>query len=89
MTIDSLDPAGVYFGTRSGQLYASTDEGKSWRKILDGLPAVVCVKPAVVGDSSAVSRPKRKLAAAPPATSKSATAKQATVKSALRRRGKP
>jgi len=89
MTIDSLDPAGVYFGTRSGQLYASIDEGKSWRKILDGLPAVVCVKHAVVGDSSAVSRPKRKLAAAPPATSKSATAKQATVKSALRRRGKP
>jgi serine/threonine protein kinase/photosystem II stability/assembly factor-like uncharacterized protein len=89
MTIDSLDPAGVYFGTRSGQLYASTDEGKSWRKILDGLPAVVCVKHAVVGDSSAVSRQKPKLAAAPPATSKSATAKQATVKSTLRRRGKP
>jgi len=26
MTADSLDPAGIYFGTRSGQLYGSTDE---------------------------------------------------------------
>jgi hypothetical protein len=81
MTVDSLDPAGVYFGTRNGQLYASTDEGKSWRKILDGLPAVVCVKHAVVGDSSAVPRPKRKPAAARPPTSKRDTAKQGTVKS--------
>jgi hypothetical protein len=88
MTIDSLDPAGVYFGTRSGQLYASTDEGKSWRKILDGLPAVVCVKHAVVGDSSAVPRPKRKPAAAPPPTSKRATRKQPTVKATSRRQGK-
>ena len=88
MTIDSLDPIGVYFGTRSGQLYASTDEGKSWRKILDGLPAVVCVKHAVVADSSAVPRPKRKPAAAPPPPSKRATRKQTTVKATSRRRGK-
>jgi serine/threonine protein kinase len=88
MSIDSLDPVGVYFGTRSGQLFASTDEGKSWRKILDGLPAVVCVKHAVVGDSSAVPRPKRKPAAAPPPTSKRATRKQPTVKATSRRQGK-
>ena len=88
MSIDSLDPVGVYFGTRSGQLFASTDEGKSWRKILDGLPAVVCVKHAVVGDSSAVPRPKRKPAAAPQPTSKSATRKQPTVKATSRRQGK-
>jgi hypothetical protein len=49
MTADSLDPVGVYFGTRSGQLYGSADEGKTWKKILDGLPPVVCVKSAVVG----------------------------------------
>jgi photosystem II stability/assembly factor-like uncharacterized protein len=58
MAIDALDPAGIYFGTRSGQLFASTDEGKSWKKIFEGLPAVVCVKPALVGDSSAISTPR-------------------------------
>jgi len=48
MTTDSLDPAGLYFGTRSGQLYSSLDEGKSWKKIIDGLPSVVCIKSAVI-----------------------------------------
>lgn len=50
MCADSLDPHGLYFGTRSGQLYASSDQGKSWRKILENLPAVVCVKCAVIGE---------------------------------------
>jgi serine/threonine protein kinase len=50
MAADSLDPHGLYFGTRSGQLYGSADEGKSWKRILEGLPAVVCVKAAVVGE---------------------------------------
>jgi hypothetical protein len=45
---DSLDPAGLYFGTRGGQLFASADEGESWRSIADWLPAVLCVKAAVV-----------------------------------------
>jgi serine/threonine protein kinase len=52
MTADSLNPVGIYFGTRSGQLFGSTDEGKTWKKILDGLPSVVCVKSAMVGDPS-------------------------------------
>jgi hypothetical protein len=59
MTADSLDPAGIYFGTRSGQLYGSADEGKTWKKILEGLPPVVCVKTAVVGEQR-VSRAPRK-----------------------------
>jgi hypothetical protein len=46
---DSLDPAGLYFGTRGGQLFVSADEGESWRSIADWLPAVLCVKTAVVG----------------------------------------
>jgi hypothetical protein len=47
-----MDPAGIYFGTRSGQLFGSQDEGRTWQKILDGLPAVVCVRSAVFeGDS--------------------------------------
>jgi hypothetical protein len=53
MNTDSLDPAGMYFGTRSGELFGSTDEGKSWKMILSGLPAIVCVKAAVVGEARA------------------------------------
>ena len=34
MTTDGLDPAGIYFGTRSGELFASIDEGRSWKMIL-------------------------------------------------------
>ncbi|HZQ55067.1 MAG TPA: protein kinase [Bryobacteraceae bacterium] len=48
MTADSLNPAGIYFGTRSGQLFGSSDEGRTWEKIHEGLPAVVCVRCAVV-----------------------------------------
>ncbi len=47
-TSDSLDPAGLYFGTRGGQIFASADEGESWRSIADWLPAVLCVKAAVI-----------------------------------------
>ncbi len=45
------DPAGVYFGTRSGRVYGSRDDGDSWTLIHDGLPPVVCVKAAVVGQA--------------------------------------
>src|SRR5947207_9877929 len=58
---DSLDPAGLYFGTRSGKLYASKDEGKSWKKILEGLPQIVCVKGAVIQmDGVPAARPRAK-----------------------------
>jgi photosystem II stability/assembly factor-like uncharacterized protein len=48
MVTDSLDPAGIYFGTRSGKLYASRDGGQSWKEVLNGLPQIVCVASAVV-----------------------------------------
>ncbi len=48
MAVDPLGPAGVYFGTRSGKLFASADEGESWLELADGLPPVVAVKTAVV-----------------------------------------
>ena len=49
LTADTLDRAGIYFGTRSGKVFASADEGESWREIADGLPQVVNVKAAVIG----------------------------------------
>ena len=45
---DSGDPAGVYFGTRSGRVYASANDGDSWALVHEGLPPVVCVKAAVI-----------------------------------------
>jgi hypothetical protein len=44
MAVDPLSPTGVYFGTRSGKLYGSADEGDSWSELIDGLPPVVSVK---------------------------------------------
>lgn len=58
MTVDSFDPAGIYFGTRSGKLFGSIDEGKTWQKILEGLPPVVCIRNAVVDAPSLRSVPK-------------------------------
>jgi photosystem II stability/assembly factor-like uncharacterized protein len=52
LATDRCDPAGVYFGTRSGKLYASRDGGDSWRLVADGLPPIVCVKAALVGDGA-------------------------------------
>ena len=49
LTADSFDSAGIYFGTRSGKLFASRDEGESWEELADGLPPIVCVKAAVAG----------------------------------------
>ena len=48
LCVDRLRPAGVYFGTRSGKVFGSRDDGESWSLIADGLPPVVCVKAAVV-----------------------------------------
>ena len=48
MTTDTCSSAGVYFGTRSGKLFASIDDGESWRLLEDGLPPILCVHAAVV-----------------------------------------
>jgi photosystem II stability/assembly factor-like uncharacterized protein len=48
LSTDAHDPAGVYFGTRSGKVYQSNDNGDSWAELADALPSVVCVKTAVV-----------------------------------------
>ncbi len=44
LAVDSLDPVGVYFGTRSGKLFGSQTEGSKWSVLAEGLPAVVSVK---------------------------------------------
>ena len=44
MSVDSLDPCGVYFGTTGGQVYGSADGGNSWKAIVHDLPAVVSVE---------------------------------------------
>jgi photosystem II stability/assembly factor-like uncharacterized protein len=48
MTSDPLDPCGVYFGTGSGHLFASADEGASWRAIAEYLPTIYSVHAAVL-----------------------------------------
>ncbi|MFG3281065.1 WD40/YVTN/BNR-like repeat-containing protein [Streptomyces sp. NPDC048111] len=46
---DDADPAGVYFGNRNGEVYASADDGDSWRLLASHLPDVLCVRAAVIG----------------------------------------
>ncbi|MFJ5551032.1 WD40/YVTN/BNR-like repeat-containing protein [Streptomyces sp. NPDC093225] len=45
---DDADPAGIYFGNRNGEVYASADDGDSWRLLLSHLPDVLCVRAAVL-----------------------------------------
>ncbi len=44
MTVDTLDPCGIYFGTTGGQVYGSADSGDSWTAIVRDLPAVLSVE---------------------------------------------
>ena len=44
MTVDQLDPCGIYFGTTGGQVYASSDGGDSWAPIVHDLPPVLSVE---------------------------------------------
>ncbi len=48
LATDRLEPAGVYFGTTSGALYASADEGDSWTCIAQHLPAISSVETLVI-----------------------------------------
>lgn len=48
MCADDATPGGVYSGTRSGEVYASRDEGDSWSQVAAHLPDVLCVRAAVV-----------------------------------------
>ncbi|WP_425073069.1 WD40/YVTN/BNR-like repeat-containing protein [Sagittula sp. S175] len=43
----TVDPeGGVYFGTNSGSVFATADEGDSWQELAQHLPTVLCVEAA-------------------------------------------
>lgn len=44
MAGDRREPAGLYFGTNSGSIFASRDEGDSWSEIARHLPTVLAVE---------------------------------------------
>ena len=48
MAIDRHDTPGLYFGTSTGQLFASADEGDNWTEIADHLPSIWSVEVATV-----------------------------------------
>ena len=48
MATDRLDPAGVYFGSSGGALFASADEGESWDCVAQHLPSILSVETLVV-----------------------------------------
>ena len=58
LSTDSLDPAGVYFGTRNGRLYGSRDEGETWSLVADDLPPVTCVRAVGVRKASSAAKKK-------------------------------
>jgi hypothetical protein len=48
LCVDDADPAGVYFGGRSGEVFASADEGDTWALVAAHLPDVLCVRAITV-----------------------------------------
>jgi len=46
MAADALDPVGLYFGTTSGELWASRDEGDRWVCVARHLPEIYAVEAA-------------------------------------------
>lgn len=44
MARDEADPVGVYFGTNSGSVFASLDEGDTWDEIARHLPTILSIE---------------------------------------------
>jgi hypothetical protein len=44
MSVDPGDPVGVYFGTTSGEVWGSSDEGGHWRQLAAHLPEIYSVE---------------------------------------------
>ena len=47
MSADPEDPVGIYVGTNTGQLFASRDEGESWKMIANFLAPILSVNAGV------------------------------------------
>jgi photosystem II stability/assembly factor-like uncharacterized protein len=48
MCVDTQPTHGIYFGGRNGGVWASPDEGRTWREIHKNLPDVCVVRAAVI-----------------------------------------
>ncbi len=48
MCVDDASPVGLYFGSRDGTVFASSDEGESWQTVAEHLPDVLCVRAATL-----------------------------------------
>jgi hypothetical protein len=46
MSVDAHDPVGVYFGTTSGEIWASRNEGGRWKCIVRHLPEIYAIEAA-------------------------------------------
>jgi photosystem II stability/assembly factor-like uncharacterized protein len=53
MTVDDGDPVGVYFGTTSGEVWASADEGGSWTCLTAHLPEIYSIEWGRPGEARA------------------------------------
>jgi photosystem II stability/assembly factor-like uncharacterized protein len=45
---DECDPAGLYFGTETGELFCTSNEGSQWRLLANFLPPILSVETALV-----------------------------------------
>lgn len=50
MSTDHLDPCGVYFGSSSGTIFASSDEGENWKPIAEHLPVISSIETMIIDD---------------------------------------
>ena len=46
MSADAHDPVGIYFGTTSGEVWGSRDEGARWKCLARNLPHIYAVEAA-------------------------------------------
>jgi len=54
MCCDDSATTGVYFGTRSGDVFGSRDEARSWSRLAGNLPDVLCLRSFAVDTPQAV-----------------------------------
>src|SRR2546428_7918777 len=56
---DRPDPMGLYFGTANGDVWASTNEGESWKRIAQSLPYFPSGHAATMGKTASKVRYQR------------------------------